>query len=203
MKVLAVSDYLEPLHCDLPHGAALAGVELILSCGDLPPDYLSSLTRAFAAPLYYVRGNHDLRLEAALPGGCLDIHARIVPFGGVTILGLEGSHWYNGGPHQYTEAEMRTIIRHLRPQLRRQKRVDIVVAHAAPRNIHDAEDPCHRGFQSFRRLIERYRPRYFLHGHIHGRFADPAERISLIGGTRVVNCAGHYLFEIDEESEVT
>ena len=37
-----------------------AGVDLIISCGDLPPEYLTSLVDAIGAPLYYVGGNHDL-----------------------------------------------------------------------------------------------------------------------------------------------
>ncbi len=199
MKILAVSDFIEPLSSDLLRGNILSDVQLIISCGDLPPDYLSTLSRAFAAPLYYVRGNHDLRYESRPPKNCFDIHAQLVPFEDVTILGLEGSHWYNGRPLQYTEAQMRQIVRFLRPRLHRSKHLDMVVAHAPPRYIHDTDDPCHRGFQVFRRLINRYQPKYFLHGHIHRRFDDPEQRITRIGRTRVINCSGCYLFEYDHE----
>jgi Icc-related predicted phosphoesterase len=201
MKILAVSDYIEPLCCELEADSAFADVRLILSCGDLPPDYLSTLCSSFDAPLYYIRGNHDIRYRNSPPPGCIDIHAQVVPFTELTILGLEGSHWYNGRPLQYTEAQMRQRIRFLRPQLRRYRHLDIVIAHAPPRHIHDAEDPCHRGFQSYRRLIDRYRPKYFLHGHIHRGFADPAERITKIGQTRVINCTGYYLFDYADDHE--
>jgi Icc-related predicted phosphoesterase len=197
MKILAVSDFIEPLSSDLLKGKIFSEVRLIVSCGDLPPDYLSALSKAFAAPLYYVRGNHDLRYESSPPKNCYDIHAQVVSFEDLTILGLEGSHWYNGRPLQYTETEMRQIVRFLRPRLRRHKSLNMVIAHAPPRRIHDAEDPCHRGFQVFRRLIDRYQPKYFLHGHIHRRFDDPEQRITRIGGTRVINCSGYYLFEYD------
>jgi Icc-related predicted phosphoesterase len=199
MKILAVSDFIEPLHCDLPENSALSDVQLIVSCGDLPPDYLSALSKAFGAPLYYIRGNHDIRYESSPPKNCYNIHARVVLFAEHTILGLEGSHWYNGRPLQYTEAQMRQILRFLRPRLRRHARLDMVIAHAPPRHVHDADDPCHRGFQAFRGLIDRYQPRYFLHGHIHRRFGDPSERVSQIGQTRVINCSGHYIFEYDDE----
>jgi Icc-related predicted phosphoesterase len=199
MKILAVSDFIEPLHCNLLENSALSDVQLIVSCGDLPPDYLSALSKAFAAPLYYIRGNHDNRYESSPPKNCFNIHAQVVSFGDLSILGLEGSHWYNGRPLQYTEAEMRQIIRFLRPRLRRQRTIDMVITHAPPRHIHDAEDPCHRGFQVFRRLIDRYRPKYFLHGHIHRRFDDPGQRITRIAQTRVINCSGYYVFEYDHE----
>jgi Icc-related predicted phosphoesterase len=199
MKILALSDFIEPLYCDLPQNDILSDVQLILSCGDLPPDYLANLSRAFGAPLYYVRGNHDIRYQSSAPRNCHDIHARVVFFGERTILGLEGSHWYNGKPLQYTEAQMRQLIRLLRPRLRRQRRLDVVIAHAPPRRIHDGEDPCHRGFQAYRRLIDSYQPRYFLHGHIHRRFENPDQRVTCIGRTLVINCSGHYAFEYDDE----
>jgi Icc-related predicted phosphoesterase len=88
-------------------------------------------------------------------------------------------------------------IRALRLKIWRQKGIDIVITHAPPRHIHDAEDLCHRGFKSFRWLIDRYRPRYFIHGHIHAQFDDPAQRVSIINQTKVVNTYGYYLFEID------
>lgn len=197
MKILAVSDYIEPLSCELHGDSAFSDVQLIFSCGDLPPDYLSTLRRSFNAPLYYIRGNHDIRYENSPPRGCIDIHTQVVPFDGFTILGLEGSHWYNGRPMQYTEAQMRRTIRSLHPQLRRSKHLGIVVTHAPPRHIHDGKDPCHRGFQAYRPLITRYQPNYFLHGHIHRHFTDPSQRITQIGQTRVINCTGYYLFEYD------
>ena len=64
MKVLTVSDRVEPVLYDDFDAAFFTGVELILSCGDLPPEYLSFLTKTLNAPLYYVRGNHDIRLTA-------------------------------------------------------------------------------------------------------------------------------------------
>jgi len=201
MKILAVSDFVEPLHCDLFGNSALSDVQLIVSCGDLPPDYLSSLSKAFNAPLYYIKGNHDIRYKSSPPKNCINIHTQVVPFADLTIFGLEGSHWYNGKPLQYSEAQMRKTIRYLRPQLRRYRHLDIVITHAPPRHIHDAEDPCHRGFQSYRRLIDRYRPRYFLHGHIHRRFTDHSDRITQIGRTQVINCSGYYVLEFEKDRE--
>lgn len=201
MKILAVSDFIEPLSSELLRRNVFAEVRLIVSCGDLPPDYLSALGKAFAAPVYYIRGNHDIRYESSPPKHCFNIHGKVVTFGDLTILGLEGSHWYNGRPLQYTEAQMRQTIRFLRPRLRRCGHLDMVVAHAPPRHVHDAEDPCHRGFRAYRCLIDRYRPRYFLHGHIHRLFEDPSERITQLGRTRVINCSGYCLFEHQTDHE--
>ena len=196
MRILTVSDVVLSDLYDNLEVKRFPKIDLILSCGDLPPEYLTYLYTAFNAPLYYVRGNHDLRYDSKLPGGCIDLNARIIQIQGIKILGLEGSRWYNGGPHQYTEKKMWKTIRSLRPKIWWQKGIDIIITHAPPRHIHDAEDLCHRGFKSFRWLIDQYCPNYFIHGHIHAEFSDSAERITKINKTKVVNTYGYYLFEI-------
>ena len=196
MKILTVSDYVVSTLYDQFDAGRFPGVDLILSCGDLPPEYLSYLVTAFNLPLYYVRGNHDIRYDAKPPHGCTDLHAKLIKFRKIKILGLEGSRWYNGGPQQYTEGQMRQTILGLRPKIWWKRGVDIVLTHAPPRHIHDAEDPCHKGFRSFRRLIDRYAPRYFIHGHIHADFSDPSERITVVNETKVINSYGYYFFEL-------
>lgn len=198
MKILCVSDFVVP---DLQQSSTIqqmAPVDAIISSGDLPPEYLMFLHAAFEAPLLYVKGNHDIRYRHKPPLGCTDIHGRIVETGGYRILGLAGSRWYNGGPNQFTEAEMKRIVWKLRPSIWWRKGVDIVVSHAPPRHVHDAEDRCHRGFKCFRWLIDRYAPLFFLHGHVHQTFADPTQRITRLGRTRVVNTCGYTVIETGE-----
>jgi len=153
MKILSVSDRVVSTLYDNFDAERFPKVDLILSCGDLPPEYLSYLVASFNIPLYYVRGNHDIRYDSKPPDGCIDLNARLIRFQGVNLLGFEGSRWYSGGPHQYTENEMRKIIRGLRPKIWWRKGIDIIITHAPPRYIHDAEDLCHRGFKSFRHAI--------------------------------------------------
>ncbi len=196
MKILTVSDQVKPVLYDRFDQRQFEGIDLILSCGDLPPEYLSFLLDKLNAPLFYVRGNHDIRYDTKPPQGCLDVNARLVHFQGIAILGLEGSRWYNGGPMQYTEREMRWRIWRLLPRFWLSGGIDIIITHAPPRHIHDAPDRCHRGFKSFRWLIDRYSPRYFIHGHIHASFADPSQRVTMVGRTRVVNTYGYHVLQI-------
>jgi Icc-related predicted phosphoesterase len=203
MKILTVSDRVESILYDRFNAGSFPGVDLILSCGDLPPEYLSFLAATFNVPLYYVLGNHDIRFDLKLPDGCIDLHAKLVTFQGIHILGLEGSLWYNGGPHQYTEGQMRKTVSGLRPNIWRQKGVDIIITHAPPRHIHDAEDQCHKGFEVYQWLIDHYSPAYFIHGHIHVTFTDPSHRISIVKETKVVNTYGYHLFEIDDDQIAT
>ena len=79
----------------------------------------------------------------------------------------------------------------------KKKGLDIIITHAPPRHIHDGEDQCHRGFECFLNLIERYAPRYFIHGHMHFNYTENAQRITVVNKTKVINSYGHYLFEIN------
>jgi Icc-related predicted phosphoesterase len=197
MRILCVSDYVVPELQTAGTHQRLAPVDLVISCGDLPPEYLSFLYTAFDVPLLYVRGNHDIRYHLKPPLGCSDIHTRIVRVAGTRILGLAGSRWYNGGPNQYTEAQMKRTIWKTRPAIWWSGGVDIVVSHAPPRHVHDAEDRCHRGFKCFHWLIDRYSPLYFIHGHLHRNFSDPGQRITRVGRTQVVNTCGYTFIEVD------
>jgi Icc-related predicted phosphoesterase len=197
IKLLSVSDAVDPMLHQQAGKESFTDIDAIISCGDLPPEYLSRLLNAFNVPLYFVSGNHDIRYTAKLPQGGFDLHGRLETIKGLRVLGLEGSRWYNGGPYQYTEERMRAIIRRLRPTIWWQGGLDLVVTHAPPRYIHDAEDLCHRGFKSFRWLIDKYQPNFFIHGHIHQHFSDPAERVTVVDATKVINTYGYNILEIE------
>lgn len=199
IKVLSVSDAVDPTLYSLQEMPRFADIGLVLACGDLPPEYLTFLTHATGVPLYYVNGNHDIRNTTTPPPGCVNLHGRLVNFKGLNILGFDGSMWYNNGPYQYTEQQMRRMVRRLRPAIWWQGGLDVVITHAPPKGIHDERDLCHQGFESFRWLIRKYQPRYFIHGHIHKKFETPAERISVVGATRVINSYGHHILEIEPQ----
>ena len=78
MKILSVSDVVKPILYHHSDDSRFADVDLILSCGDLPTEYLTRLVNAFKAPLYYVRGNHDIRYDEKPPAGCRDLHGRLI-----------------------------------------------------------------------------------------------------------------------------
>ncbi|MBF0202818.1 MAG: metallophosphoesterase [Desulfamplus sp.] len=198
MKILSVSDVVVPQLYKEFDKEMFAGIDLVLACGDLPPEYLSFILHSLGAPLYYVRGNHDIRHDLAPPMGCIDIHGRIVTFNNLKIMGFSGSRWYNGGVNQYTEAQMKKIIRGMKLSIWWNKGVDIIITHAPPRHIHDAEDPCHKGFRSFCKVIDKYRPDYFIHGHIHQHFKSHQERITNVNTTKVINTYGYHIIELND-----
>jgi Icc-related predicted phosphoesterase len=195
MKVLAVADIVREELLEISGGSPLfTDIDCIISCGDLPPEYLTSLKARYDIPLLYVQGNHDLRYESSPPVGCTPIDRRLIVYGEIRITGFSGSRWYNGNENQFTEREMSSFIRKLKFTLWRKRGVDWVITHAPPRFINDEEDRCHRGFRIYRTFIEKYKPSLFLHGHIHKLFDNDDQRITHFHNTKVINCYGYYTF---------
>ena len=73
---------------------------------------------------------------------------------------------------------------------------DILLTHAPPRGINDQEDASHRGFPSFLSFLDRYQPRYLLHGHIH-LYNRNAPYQQHYGNTEVINAYPYRVIEID------
>lgn len=198
MKILAVSDEECPALWDYYIPGRLKDYDLILSCGDLKPDYLSFLVTMGRAPVLYVHGNHDGRYASNPPEGCDCIDDHFVVYHGLRILGLGGCRRYHPGPHQYTEAQMRRRIRRLAFQLWRHRGVDIVVTHAPPSGVGDDEDPAHWGFEALLELIDKYHPQYLCHGHVHMTYGQNMVREKEYHGTRVINTYERYTLDIPD-----
>lgn len=195
VTVLAIADQVSPSLYDNFHRDQWADVDLILSCGDLPPDYLDFLCSSLDVPVLYVRGNHDTTYEPSRYEGCEDVHGRIVQCKGLRIAGFQGSHLYNYGPLQYSQAAMRRLVRRARVRAIWAGRPDIILTHAPPAGCHDGKDQCHRGFEAFNAAIDAWRPQFFVHGHTHAY--EGWERISQIGSTTVINAYPYHLFQVD------
>lgn len=209
MKILALSDrvlghiYSSNVHSYYPD------VDLLVGCGDLPFYYLEFLVSALDVPLVYVKGNHDAGPQYTVDGrtltsvqGGTDLHAQIVNVDGIVMAGLEGSMRYRPNASlMYSETEMRWEALRILPQLlwrrlRYGRAVDIFVTHAPPQGIHDRPDLAHSGFRAFRTIIRYFRPRYFLHGHIHV-YRQDVQRVTRVEDTTVINVYPYRLLELD------
>lgn len=199
MKILVLSDQECPAFYEHYTEGKLKEYDLIISCGDLKPSYLSFIVSVARAPVLYVHGNHDARYEQTPPEGCDCIEDKIAVFKGLRILGLGGSQRYHPGPHQYTEHEMRRRIRRLWWKLRRYDGVDILVTHAPPEGVGDSDDFAHRGFGAFLSFMDKYRPKYLLHGHVHTNYSHDSVRKLQYGDTQVINCCERYVLEIPDD----
>ena len=196
MKILFIADVESKMYWDFFQKEDFEGIDLIISCGDLNPEYLSFLATMTPIPVLYVRGNHDDCYKDHPPGGCICIEDRIYNFKGLRILGLGGSHRYKEGINQYTEKQMKKRVKKLRFRLHCEKGIDILVTHAPASGFHDEDNPCHCGFGVFNRLIDEYHPSYFVHGHVHMNYGRSFPREDQLGETTVINAYEKYILEL-------
>lgn len=196
MKILFLADEESKTYWDYFKKEQFEGIDLIVSCGDLKSEYLTFLATMVPVPVLYVHGNHDDKYKIKPPEGCICIEDKIYDFNGIRILGLGGSFRYKQGDHQYTEAQMARRIMKLKWKLKVNRGFDILVTHSPALGLHDGEDPCHRGFDAFNRLIETYHPKYFVHGHVHMNYGRQYPREDAIGDTKVINAFERYILEL-------
>lgn len=198
MKILFLADEESKYLWDYYDKSKLEDIDLIISCGDLKPQYLSFLATMCHAPVLYVHGNHDTRYKDNPPGGCICIEDSIYVYKGVRILGLGGSmeYKYGGAEHQYSEKNMSKRIKKLRWKLKRNKGFDILVTHSPAYRINDSEDIPHTGFKCFKTLMEEYKPAYFVHGHVHINYGRDFVRESKYCETTVINAYERYIIDI-------
>ncbi|MDR0876752.1 MAG: metallophosphoesterase [Treponema sp.] len=221
MKILCISDQIDPLVYSSTIKERFGDVELVLSAGDLPMDYLDFVVSSLNRPLFFVFGNHNINELNYYKGGAyassyfwndsgtegrgsgaVHIGSKIIREEGLIIAGLGGSMRYNRGENQYTDFQMYMEIMRLIPRMIfnrifRGRYLDILLTHASPKGIHDKEDKCHWGFKAFLWFMRVFKPKYLIHGHIH--LYDLAEvRSTRYRDTQVINAYSHYLIDTGE-----
>ena len=196
MKILVLSDQESQSLYNYYSPEKLADIDLIIACGDLKPEYLEFFSTMTNNTVVYVLGNHDKWYPRQKAGGCICIEDDIFEYKGIRILGLGGSMRYHPeAPCQYTEQEMYKRIKKLFWKLRRTKGFDILVTHSPARGVNDMEDLPHQGFACFCGLMEKYQPKFFIHGHVHANYGGSFKREDTFADTTVINAFEHYIFE--------
>ncbi len=225
MKILCVSDEVDPLVYSVNLSTRCKNkFDLVISSGDLNLEYYEYIISSLNTDLFFVFGNHNLKYyylfhkkreindyekkekeknkKWLYVGKSLEDKIIYYKKSDLILMGLGGSYRYNNGEHQYTDTQMkfriiRKIPRLLFNKLFYGRYVDILVTHAPPFNCHDGKDLCHKGFDSFNWFIKKFKPKYFLHGHVH--LIDLNKRpITRIGDTTVINVFKSYELEIGE-----
>ena len=215
MKILCVSDQIDPLIYSSSIKQRFSDIDLILAAGDLPLDYLDFIVSSLNRPMCFVFGNHHIKNYSYYKNrtpllnsggdyehyssGAIYVDKKVHYEEGLIIAGLGGSMRYNRGENQFSDFEMYIRMIKLIPALVfnrifRGRFLDILLTHAAPKGIHDREDMCHRGFNCFLWFIKAFKPKYLVHGHIH--LYDLSEvRTTNYHGTLIINAYSHYIID--------
>ena len=209
LKILAVSDQVVERIYTLAANEHFQDVDIILGCGDLPYTYLEYLVSMLGVPLYYVPGNHDPEYNAehslsyAEGGSNLDLKTASVK--GILVAGLGGSIRYRpDGVNQYTQEQAffrayRLLLNVVINQTRFGRKLDVLISHSPPFEIHDDDTQAHQGLKALNFLIRRLGPRYLFHGHTHFFRHNLEECVTQVGGTTIMNIFPYKVIEINDE----
>lgn len=200
VRVLAVADEEVPA---MESRARDLRVDLILAAGDLPWDYLETLTSLVDAPAAFVPGNHDPAIgrgSASGPRGVINLDLRTAVVGGLRVAGLGGCVRYNRGRHQYTQDEYTKRAAQLLSTARRAKAqpVDVLLTHAPPLGLGDGSDPSHIGIAALPDVLATLEPTWHLHGHIHPYGMHKPDR--MYGSTTIRNVIPWQVIDIEPRS---
>ena len=124
MRILAIADEECKALWDYFTPDKLAGVDLIIACGDLNRHYLEYLATMAPMPVLYVHGNHDESYDLRPPQGVICIDDDVYVHNGLRIAGLGGGCRYRTGAWQFTEAEMKKRVNRLRGKIDRHGGLD-------------------------------------------------------------------------------
>lgn len=194
LKILVISDEESVSLWDYFDKSKLEGIDLIISCGDLAPQYLSFLATFFSGPVLYVHGNHDECYLHTPPEGCICIDDQLYEYQGLRILGLGGSMRYRSGEFQYTQNQMKLRVLKLWLKIKRRKGFDLLVTHSPAKGLGDGDDLPHTGFDAFNYLLDKFSPRFFIHGHMHLNYGR-SKRLSQYKKTIIVNAFDKFVIE--------
>ena len=149
--------------------------------------------------LLSVYGNHDGAYDRNPPLGCQCIDGAVTEFQGIRIAGLGGCMGDDpANPYQFTEEKMEKRVRKLQSDLRRSRKLDILVTHAPAAGVGDTS-AFHQGFRCFHQLYRDNVPTLHLFGHLHRQNhhgPEARQGVFQVGATRAVNCTGYRLIEL-------
>ncbi len=197
MRILALADVESKILYDHFEPGMFDEYDLIIGCGDLHRNYMEFIATMSKVPFIYVRGNHDDGFDYEAPGGCICIEDTVYEYKGVRFLGLGGSNRYRpGGMNMFTEKEMAARIKKLRFLLWRKRGFDVLVTHAPAFGQGDLETIPHRGFECFLSLMDKYKPKMMIHGHVHLNYGAGMKSERQYNETTIVNAFEKRVIEI-------
>lgn len=161
MKILAIADRApkESIRAILERES---NVDLVCTLGDLDYFSLLELKEVYDIPKIGVYGNHcsGTYFEEL---GIKNMHLSTFEYKGFIFGGFEGSVRYKSDPQapMYTQEEASQMLATF-------PRVDVMLGHSPPYGINDEpEEIAHQGFKALREYVEKYKPKYLLHGHTY------------------------------------
>ena len=113
----------------------------------------------------------------------------LASFSKVPILYVRGNH-----DDGYADKEPEGCIC-IEDKIKVKKGIDILLTHSPAAGLGDGEDNPHKGFEAFVDILDKYSPKYFIHGHVHLNYSREFQREEQYNNTTIINGYDRYIFE--------
>lgn len=192
MKLAVITD----LHDSVDHLAvlqeAVRQADALIICGDFTTfgdrariQRVADAVRAQSAPTFFVLGNCDAMPSDGALDGCVNLHGRLVEWGGWLFAGLGGSlPCPSMTPREFQEAYYAGVLGRIRGECGGRAERLVLVSHQPPFETDADRLPAgrHVGCRALKAFLQEVQPACCLTGHIH-----EAESRSRVGRTVVLN----------------
>lgn len=183
MKILALAD--RKITQDLVELVQKESIDMVLLLGDLKFNEIQDLSEV-TIPVVGVLGNHcSFDYFPNLNG--VNCHLKKIDIKDLSFFGYEGCPYYKGGEFESTQDECEDLIEEYGEY------ADILIAHSPASGINSSDSP-HEGFDGLLNYINKYKPRFFFHGH---SYPPIEQKISKYGETIVVYVSGLEIIDLN------
>jgi uncharacterized protein len=153
-----------------------AGCEIVILLGDLFYEWIEEL-KDIDIPVIGVSGNHDFdthrNIDARDPLekiGAIKLHLNTFAYKGIRFAGFSGdlSYVFAENNVSYWKGKNPEILREELKKMETVEHADVLLTHFPSIGTLDMPNLLgRRGLQTFRDYIDRAKPKYHFHGHMH------------------------------------
>lgn len=187
MKILLLADA-KPT---LPIKELSKNCELIILLGDLFLEWVEELNE-IDIPKIGIHGNHEKR-EVLEKIGAINLHLKMYEHKRITFTGFDGdmAYVYAENDLPYRENTNNQKLKSDLEELKNHPKADVFISHYPSFGTLDIPHIVgHRGIKAFSNYIERVKPKYHFHGHIHKNAQG------FIGTTQVYCVYPHLIIDV-------
>ncbi len=222
-KLLCISDQINPLIYSKNLKEKYGDIDLVISAGDLPMEYLDFIQSSLERPVLFVFGGHSLKALTHYHPEMSDkktdastkfkknnkfksekadyIGFKARKIGELLIAGISGTKKQKDGKNEFSETQMRKKLfmlsfRLILNKLKYGRCLDILVSHTPPVINDETPDFEKKGYKCFALFLKIFKPKYMLHGSIH-LHTDSKSRFFDFNKTRIINVYDKYILEVE------
>lgn len=154
-------------------------VDIIFTLGDIDfrdHEELKNIKKIKDIPKFGVLGNHDY-FNDLKNNGIESIHGKLITYNGIRITGMYGSHKYKNTDAPMLTDEESEQIAILLPEC------DLFITHDWGKH-EEMNNHAKKGLTGITKYINRQKPIYHIHGHIHENIEEKLDTTISIGFCR-------------------